>query len=352
MKVTRAFLAAGLGVAAAALSACQDAADDGGTGARAQIRVVGSSTVYPFTTAVAEQFVRKFTQFQAPIVESTGTGAGMKLFCAGVGAAYPDIENASRRIKASEHADCVRNGVTEVIELQIGVDGLAFAQAKNGPRLALSEADVYRAIAAAPFGRPNTARTWRDINPALPAVPIKVYGPSSTSGTRDSLVELVLKPGCETDPATRALKSSDPKKFENICAKLRDDGAYVDSGENDNLIVQKLNVNPTAIGAFGYSFLEENLDTLRGVAIQGVMPSVATIQDGSYPGARPLFIYVKKAHLAAVPGLREFIGEYAIGWRPGSYLSRRDLIPAPPAVMAANARVATELTPLDPAELK
>jgi phosphate transport system substrate-binding protein len=333
------------------LSACSDAANGGGTGAREQIRIVGSSTVYPFTTAVAEQFVRKFPQFQSPIVESTGTGAGMKLFCAGVGANHPDIENASRRIKKSEYADCQKNGVRDVVEMQIGVDGLAFAQAKNGPRLALTEAEIYQAIAAEPWGRKQTARTWRDINPALPAVPIKVYGPSSTSGTRDSMVELILKPGCEADPATKALKARDEKRYESICARLREDGAYVDSGENDNLIVQKLTVNPTAVGAFGYSFLEENLDTLRGVPIQGVEPSYATIQNGSYPGARPLFIYLKKAHLGAVPGLREFVAEYARAWTPEGYLVRRDLIPSPDPVRATATRAATELVLLDPAKL-
>jgi len=334
------------------LAGCTDAAEGGGSGAREQIRVVGSSTVYPFTTAVAEQFVRKYPQFQSPIVESTGTGAGMKLFCAGVGAAHPDIENASRRMKPSEYQDCLRNGVRDVVEMQIGVDGLAFAQAKSGPALALTEQDVYEAIAAEPYGRPQTAKTWADVNPALPAVPIKVYGPSSTSGTRDSLIELVLMPGCETDAATRALKDSAPERFQAICSRLREDGGYVDSGENDNLIVQKLTVNPTAVGAFGYSFLEENLDKLKGVPIQGVMPSYETIQDGSYPGARPLFIYLKKAHLGAVPGLREFVAEYSRAWQPRGYLTRRDLIPSPDPVRAAADRAATELVPLDPAQLR
>lgn len=349
MNFRKALLAASL--ATLPLSACTDAADGGGSGAREQIRVVGSSTVYPFTTAVAEQFVRKFPQFQSPIVESTGTGAGMKLFCAGVGANHPDIENASRRMKKSEYDDCVRNGVRDVIEMQIGVDGLAFAQAKNGVQLALTEADIYKAIAAEPYGKPQTARTWADVNPALPALPIKVYGPSSTSGTRDSLVELILKPGCEADPAVKALKRTDEKRYESICARLREDGGYVDSGENDNLIVQKLTVNPTAIGAFGYSFLEENLDSLRGVPIRGVAPSFASIQDGSYPGARPLFIYLKKAHLGAVPGLREFVAEYARAWKPDGYLVRRDLIPAPEPVRLAATRAATEFVSLDAGQL-
>lgn len=343
-------------LAAAALSlplgACTDQANGGGSGAREQIRIVGSSTVYPFTTAVAEQFVRKLPQFSSPIVESTGTGAGMKLFCAGVGAAYPDIENASRRIKKSEYEDCQKNGVREIVEMQIGVDGLAFAQAKSGPKLALTPVDIYKAIAATPYGKPQQARTWADVNPALPPIPIKVYGPSSTSGTRDSMVELILKPGCNKDPAIKALKDSDSKKHDEICSRLREDGVYVDSGENDNLIVQKLTVNPTAIGAFGYSFLEENLENLRGVPIDGVEPSFAAIQDGSYPGARPLFIYLKKAHLGAVPGLREFIAEYARAWNPDGYLVRRDLIPAPDDVRTASARAATQLTPLDPTKLK
>lgn len=336
----------GIAVAALALAGCQP-----GGSARDQVRVVGSSTVYPFTTAVAEQFARKSAGYKAPIVESTGTGAGMKLFCAGVGARFPDVENASRRIKKSEFDDCSKNGVTGVIEIQVGIDGIALAESTAGSRLSLTPADIYKALAANPFGKPQTARTWRDVNPALPAVGIKVYGPPPTSGTRDALTELILDKGCSTDPATHELKTSEPDRFKDICTHIREDGVYVESGENDNLIVQKLSANPDAVGVFGYSFLEENADRLRGIPIDGVSPSYDSIASYRYPGARPLYIYIKQAHLNAVPGLKQFVAEFANGWNPGGYLMRRGLISAPADVRAKNAQIARTLALLDPETL-
>ncbi|HWW63341.1 MAG TPA: PstS family phosphate ABC transporter substrate-binding protein [Sphingomonadaceae bacterium] len=336
-----------LAVAALALAGC---GGKGGDVTRDQIRVVGSSTVYPYTTAVAEAFARKTPGTKAPIVESTGTGAGMKLFCAGVGARFPDIADASRRIKPSEYADCAKNGVKDIVEIQIGIDGITLAQSKAGPSLNLTEADVYKALAADPFGKPQTAKTWRDVNPALPAIAIQVYGPPPTSGTRDAFAELMLMKGCESDQATKAITDEDRKKA--ICTKLREDGAYVESGENDNLIVQKLGANPNAVGIFGFSFLEENGATLRGVPIQGVEPTYETIASYKYPGARPLFIYVKSAHLAAIPGLKAFIAEYASAWGPDGYLRRRGLVVAPEDVRQENVAIATNLTPLDPATIK
>lgn len=334
-----------------ALGACSDEAGGGGS-VRDQIRIVGSSTVYPFSTAVAEKFAQKNAGFKSPIVESTGTGAGMKLFCRGVGAEHPDIEDASRRMKASEYADCAKNGVTEVVELQIGIDGIAFAEATGGPNMKLTVTDVYKALAATPFGKPQTAKTWKDVNPALPAIPIVVYGPPSTSGTRDALAELVLAKGCDSDPAMKALKESDADKHKDVCQRVREDGAYVDSGENDNLIVQKIAANPNAIGVFGYSFLEENRDKLKDVALNGVMATYATISDFTYPGARPLYIYVKAAHLKAIPGLREFVAEYASAIGPDGYLKARDMITAPADVIAASRATAQAMTPLDPKTLK
>jgi phosphate transport system substrate-binding protein len=339
---------------AAMLSACQDEAGGGGAGggARDQIKVVGSSTLYPFTTAVAEQFVNNNPGFKSPIVESTGTGAGMKLFCAGVGAAHPDIENASRRMTAAEYADCKANGVGEVIEIQVGIDGLAFAESNQGPKIALSPVEIYRALAANPYGKPNTAKTWRDVNPALPAIAIQVYGPPSTSGTRDSLNELIMQRGCDENPEMKALKDSDKDRHKDVCTRIREDGAYIDSGENDNLIVQKLTANPDAIGAFGYSFLEENQNVLHGISLSGVSPSYETISNFTYPGARPLYIYVKAAHLRAIPGLREFVAEYAKGWGPDGYLAKRGMIAASDEIRAANEKVATTLSPMDPSVLK
>lgn len=339
-------------VSALALAACGDEAGTGASGARDQIKVVGSSTLYPFTTAVAEQFVTKNPRFKAAVVESTGTGAGMKLFCAGVGANHPDIENASRRMKKSEFEDCAKNGVKDIVEIQVGIDGLALIEAKNGPKMALTTEDIYKALAANPYGKPNTAKTWKDVNAALPAVAIQVYGPPSTSGTRDSLAELILEKGCDANAEMKALKTSDADKHKDLCTKVREDGAYIESGENDNLIVQKLAANPNAIGVLGYSFLEENLASVNGVKINNVAPTYETIADFSYPGARALYIYVKGAHLNAIPGLKEFLGEYASAWNPDGYLAKRGLIASPDAVRAANAEVATKLTYMNGSDLK
>ncbi len=332
-----------------ALAGCQDQANGGGAGSRDQIKAVGSSTVYPFTTIVAEQFVGNSADAKAPVIESTGTGAGMKLFCAGIGAGHPDIENASRRIKASEYAACARNGVRDVIEIQIGIDGIAFAESKRGPAMSLTPVDIYRALAATPGGRPNTAQTWRDVNAALPAVPIQVYGPPATSGTRDALTELILTRGCEeSNPAAVRLAATDPDAHKLLCTRIREDGAYVDAGENDNLIVQKLGANPNAIGVFGYSYLEENLTAVNGVRINGVAPTYASIASNRYPGSRPLYIYVKKAHLTAIPGLRDFVKLYTAAWGPEGPLVRRGLIAAPTAVRARAAAIAAREIPLDP----
>ncbi|MES2338151.1 MAG: substrate-binding domain-containing protein [Pseudomonadota bacterium] len=329
-----------------ALAACS-----GGGTTRDQIKVVGSSTVYPFTTAVAENFVNS-RGLKPPVIESTGTGPGMKLFCAGIGPRHPDIVNASRRMKRSEFDTCRANGVGAVLEIQVGTDGIALAESNAGPKLQLTRRDVYRALAANPDGRPNTARTWADVNPALPAIPIQVYGPPSTSGTRDAFAELVMIPACEAaNPSAKALKDRDKDAFDDICTKLRDDGAYVDKGENDNLIVQNLSTNPNAIGIFGYSYLEENAATLHGVPLDGVTPTYATIANGSYPGARALYIYVKKAHLRAVPGLKAFLTDYAAAWAPDGPLVKRGLIAASPAIRARAAAIAAGGIPLDPGQL-
>lgn len=330
-----------------ALAAC-----DGAGVTRDQIKVVGSSTVYPFTTAVAETFVNSRPNAKAPVIESTGTGPGIKLFCAGIGPQHPDIVNASRRMKASELATCRRNGVAEVMEVQVGTDGIALAESNRGPKLQLSRRDVYLALAASPNGRRNTARRWSDVNPALPDLPIQVYGPPSTSGTRDAFAELVMMPACEADdPQAAALKDRDPDAYAERCTKMRDDGAYVDKGENDNLIVQNLSTNPNAIGIFGYSYLEENAATLHGVPLDGVAPSYDTIASGAYPGARALYLYVKKAHLRAVPGLKDFLADYTRAWGPDGPLVRRGLIAAAPEVRARAAEVVASAQPIDPKQL-
>lgn len=332
------------------ISGCADEA--GGADVRDQIRIVGSSTVYPFAQVVAEHFVRDNEGFKSPIIEATGTGAGIKLFCGGVGARFPDVVNASRRLKASEYGACAKNGVTDIVEVQVGIDGISLGESVRGPKLSLTTAEIYRALALTPYGRPQTARTWADVNPTLPAIPIVVYGPPSTSGTRDALAELIMTKGCDSDPAMKALKAADEDKHKKVCTTVREDGAFVDAGENDNLIVQKVNANPNALGVFGYSFLEENRDKLIDVPINGVGATYATISDFSYPGARPLYIYVKAAHARAIPGLRQFVAEWVNGWSAGGYLKARGMIVAPPAAQAKAQADAREMRSLDPESLK
>ena len=339
-------------VGALALAACQDQANGGGAGSRDHITVVGSSTVFPFTTIVAEQLVNKVPGTKSPVIESTGTGAGMKLFCAGVGAAHPDIEDASRRMKASEYATCKENGVTGILEIQVGLDGIAFAESNSGPKLQLTVVDLYKALAASPMGQKNTAKTWKDVNPALPAIPIQVYGPPATSGTRDALAELILSKGCDAvNPALADHKESDPNGYKKGCTEIREDGAYVDAGENDNLIVQKLQSNSNAVGIFGYSYLEENKDKLNGVPLNGVEPTYETIARGAYPGSRPLFLYVKQAHLGAIKGLREFLDIYAASWDANGPLVAKGLIAAPDDVRKRSADIVKNETLLDPTKL-
>jgi phosphate transport system substrate-binding protein len=318
------------------------------------MRAVGSSTVYPFAKAVAERVARANPRLGTPIIESTGTGAGMKLFCAGVGERFPDIENASRRMKASEAKLCAANGVTKITEIQVGLDGLAAATSRSSALNGLTQRDIYLAIAKTPFGKPNRAKTWRDVNGKLPAIPIRVYGPPTTSGTRDSLNELILTPPCEANGAMAAMKKSNEAKFKAICTGIRSDGAYVEAGENDNLIVQKLAANPNTVGFFGYSFLEENTSKLKGIAINGVQPSYQSISSFKYPGARPLYIYVKNAHAGAIPAVRAFVAEFTkeSTFGPKGYLLRAGLIAAPNAVRARSQMAARNLAPLNLASLK
>jgi len=322
--------------------------------ARSQMRAVGSSTVYPFAKMVAERVARANPRLGTPIIESTGTGGGIKLFCGGVGARFPDIANASRRMKASEAQACAANGVTKITEIQVGIDGLALATAKGTGLNALTTRDIYMAIAKAPFGKPNRAKTWKDVNSKLPAIPIRVYGPPPTSGTRDSLHELILSPGCETNAAMAGLKKSDEAKYKKLCHGLREDGAFIEAGENDNLIVQKLAANPNTLGFFGYSFLEENPGKLKGIAINGVVPTYESISSFKYPGARPLYVYVKNAHVGAVPAVKAFVAEFTkeSAFGPNGYLRRAGLIASPTKVRARSQMAARSLPPLNLASLK
>ena len=335
--------------------------------ARDGVSIVGSSTVYPFATVVAERFGRS-TSFKTPKIESTGSGGGLKLFCKGVGTNTPDITNASRRIKKSEYDMCQENGVTDIVEVLIGYDGIAIANSRKAPQMEISLKDIYLALAKdipGPDGRliPNPNKTWKDVNPALPATDIEVLGPPPTSGTRDAFAELALGGGAKAIPALKALrgmgaddadalkaamanlgipagvyqalaekKGKAPKGkdiFKTVAYSVREDGAYIEAGENDNLIVQKLEANPKALGIFGFSFLEENGDKVQGSIVGSVTPSFDTIANGDYPVSRPLYFYIKAAHVGSIPGIQEYAAEFASYRAMGEdgYLPEKGLIP-------------------------
>jgi phosphate transport system substrate-binding protein len=317
-----------LASAAAATTASAQAARD-------YIAIVGSSTVYPFTTTVAEQF-GKAGKFKTPKVESTGTGGGFKLFCSGVGVQYPDISNASRAIKASEVDTCAKAGVKDIVEVKIGYDGIVLANSNKSNLFKVSRRELFLALAkqvpdpASPTALiANPYKNWSDINKAFPAVKIEVLGPPPTSGTRDAFAELVLENGCSTFAWIKSVKDVDEGRFKKICDSIREDGSYVEAGENDNLIVQKLEANPKALGIFGYSFMEENLSKIQGSQVDGVAPTFENVASGKYPVSRPLFFYVKKAHVGVIPGLKEYVAEYVSDRAFGSegYLADKGLIP-------------------------
>jgi len=317
--------------------------------ARDQIRIVGSSTVYPFSTAVAEQFGRS-RGFKTPVVESTGTGGGIKLFCGGVGDATPDIANASRRMKDTELAACQAAGVTEIVEVKIGYDGIVLANAKSAKPIAVTKQHLFMALAKqVPVNGklvPNPYVKWSDVDESLPAIKIEVLGPPPTSGTRDAFVELAMESGAKAFPMLADLKAKDEEAFKAVAYAIREDGAYVEAGENDNLIVQKLVANPSAFGVFGFSFLEENTDKVRGNSVDGVPPTFEAIADGSYGISRALYFYVKKAHVGKVPGLKEFIAAFlsdAASSEDG-YLAEHGLIPMEDSERMAVRKSALALT--------
>ena len=309
----------------------------GAAHARDYISIVGSSTVYPFATVVAEQF-GKTTPYKTPKIESTGSGGGLKLFCAGVGVEHPDITNASRRIKKSELERCRRNGVAEVVEVKIGYDGIVLASSKKAKPLKLTRKDIFLALAMEvpdPKGGEklvlNPYRTWKDVNRSLPKRKIEVLGPPPTSGTRDAFVELAMEGGAKKFAWIEAMKKQDKKRYKAVCHTIREDGAYVEAGENDNLIVQKLQANPNAVGIFGFSFLDQNTDKIQGSYVDGVQPEFEAIAAGDYPVSRPLFFYVKKAHVDAIPGIKQYLKEFTSdkAWGPDGYLAEKGMIPMP-----------------------
>ena len=322
--------------------------------ARDQINIVGSSTVYPFATVVAEKF-GKSTAFKTPKIESTGSGGGLKLFCSGVGVNTPDITNSSRKIKNGEVENCSKNGVGDVTEAKIGYDGIVLANSKATAPMELTRRDVFLALAREvpdPSGAesfvPNPYTTWKEVNPALPDTKIEVLGPPPTSGTRDAFAELALEGGCKTFAWIKAMKKKDKKMYKSYCHSVREDGHYIEAGENDNLIVQKLTANPSALGVFGFSFLDQNSDKVQGSVMDGVAPTFDAIADGSYPVSRPLYFYIKNAHLDVIPGIREFVAEFMSDKASGSdgYLTEKGMIPMSAEERGNSVPQITSFTPL------
>jgi len=301
---------------------------------RDYISIVGSSTVYPFATVVAERF-GKSTDFKTPKIESTGTGGGMKLFCKSNAVDTADITNASRRMKSSEFKMCQDNGVTDIVEVLIGYDGIVVANDINSHDFDLTTKDLYLALAKqVPTEKDgelidNPYTMWNEVNASLPNVKIEVLGPPPTSGTRDAFVELAMEGGCKKFDWIKATKSTDKSSYKSICHTVREDGAYVEAGENDNLIIQKLQKNPDALGIFGFSFLDQNSDLVKGSKVNGHSPEFETIATNDYPVSRPLYFYIKKAHVGKIPGIAEFLKEFTSEKAMGDegYLTDKGLIP-------------------------
>ena len=320
---------------------------------RDYINVVGSSTVYPFSTVVAERF-GKSTSFKTPKIESTGTGGGMKLFCKGVGVDTPDVSNASRRIKASELEMCQKNGVKDVVEVLIGYDGIVMANDIKSHEFALTRKDIFMALAKqVPTEKAgelvaNPYTKWNEVNPALPAINIEVLGPPPTSGTRDAFVELAMEGGCKKFDWIKALKKSDKPAYKSLCHTIREDGAYIEAGENDNLIIQKLQKNPNALGIFGFSFLDQNADLVKAATVDAAAPEFDSIATGDYPVSRPLYFYVKKAHVSQIPGMAEFLKEFTSKKAMGDegYLTDKGLIPLDSDKFKQVGKDSKELNPL------
>ena len=346
-------------MAGAAILSLALTAGAAGAAERDYISIVGSSTVYPFATVVAEQF-GKTTSFKTPKIESTGSGGGLKLFCAGVGVEHPDITNASRRIKKSECETCAKNGVTDIVEVKIGYDGIVLANSKKSKLFSVSRKDLFLALAAKvpdPKGGENLVdnpyQTWKDVNSSLPAVKIEVLGPPPTSGTRDAFVELAMEGGAKKIEWLAALRKKDKKAFKKVAHTVREDGAYIEAGENDNLIVQKLIATPDALGIFGFSFLDMNTDKIQGSKVDGMDPTFENIASGKYPVSRPLFFYVKKAHVGSIPGMKEYLAEFTSdkAWGNDGYLADKGMIPMPDQERAQFAEQVKKLSTLSCGDL-
>ncbi len=326
----------------------------GASSARDQIFIVGSSTVYPFATVVAENFGQK-TRMKVPKIESTGSGGGMKLFCSGLGAKHPDITNTSRRVKKNEFKKCQENGIN-FVEVKVGYDGIIIANSKSAKKINLSKKQIFLALGKeVPKNNeeggklvPNPNKNWSDIDPLLPNIAIEILGPPPTSGTRDAFQELAIEGGCKKFPLLKAIQKQDKKKYRAICRAIREDGAFIEAGENDNLIVQKLAKNPNAFGVFGFSFLIENSDKIQGASIDGKDPTFENIVSKAYSISRSLYMYVKLAHVGIIPGIKGFVEEFTSEdtWGNDGYLAERGMIPMSDSERKKFAADAKNMTPL------
>lgn len=343
MKLKTALTTAALAVSLATVAAPAMARDT--------INIVGSSTVYPFATVVAERFGRN-TDFPTPKLESTGSGGGLKLFCAGVGVQHPDITNSSRRMKESEFENCNANGVEKITEVKIGSDGIVLAQSKDAAKWDLSLKEIYLALAKDvpdPKGGDklvaNPYKKWSDIDSSLPDMAISVMGPPPTSGTRDAFVEIAMEGGCKEFPF---IKSMEEDAFKSACHSMREDGPFIEAGENDNLIVQRLTQDKSTVGIFGYSFLMENEGQIQALTVDGVEPTPESISDEAYPVARSLFFYVKNAHVGVIPGIQEYVGEFTseAAWGDNGYLVDVGLVPNPRETRMEVGKAVKEMKPM------
>lgn len=326
--------------------------------------VSGSSTVYPFSQAIADATMSANPDLSPISVDSTGTVEGITAFCAAASAPTaedgdgetaaprPDIVNASRRMTAQEFATCQSNGVTDIVELRIGTDGIVFVSSQDGGiSLNVTPRILYTALAAEPYGEEQSNTNWSDVDPSLPNEAITVYGPPQSSGTRQSLLELVLKPGCTANGRLGAPEQADEERYQDVCATLRDDSGFLDQGERDDVIIRKVASNKRALAVVGYSWFEENQELVKAMTYEGIEPNSETISDGSYPASRPLFMYINKARAEVIPGLNPYLVQWQASWDGSGPLSDIGFVPASEDGRAGMAEGAENMSVLTEAAL-